>query len=62
MHIFFNSYILYCKHPEIFSQLYSMTDQVDLSDESLIAADFNGDDNINDLDIVMMLEYILSTP
>ena len=39
-----------------------MIDQVNLSDESLIAADFNGDDNINVLDIVMMLEYILSTP
>jgi len=58
-----------------------MTDQVDLSDESLIAADFNGDDNINVLDgdayeaadvnfdglvnvldIVEVMQYILTTP
>ena len=62
MHIFFNSCILYCKHPEIFSQLYSMTDQVNLSDEGLIAADVNFDGLVNVLDIVEVMQYILTTP
>ena len=39
-----------------------MMDQIILSDIALIAADFNGDGSINVLDIVMMLEYILTAP
>ena len=39
-----------------------MLGNVELSDSGLIAADFNGDGDINVLDVVQIVEYILTTP
>ena len=47
---------------DVISIVAYMTDQIDLSDDSFIAADYNADGSINVIDIVILIEYILTTP